>query len=148
MTSQRPVPHSINSRLEGIKAEKYEPKLVTLANSFYSYQRRKRTSSSPNGRVPSSLIKFSQEERTVCVMHQIIDSSRTHGTRSDSEDSTPSAEHCVCLLTSVSPFKFYRLSLSLLFIYSFKSFKYALTAHSCRTMRAEYTWGFLYRSLT
>ena len=106
---------SISSRLEGIKAEKYEPKLTTLANSFYAYQTGKRTSSSPNGKVPSSLIKFSPEERTVCVMHQIIDLRRTHGTRPDSEDSTPSAELCVCLLTSVFLFKLYPLSL--LFIY-------------------------------
>ena len=62
--------------------------------------RRKRTSSSPSGRVPSSLIKFSPEERTICVIHLIIDSSQTHGTRLDSEDSMPSAELCVCLLTS------------------------------------------------
>ena len=56
-----------------IKAEKYGPKLITLANSFYAYKRRKRTSSSPSGRVPSSLLKFSPEVRTACVMHQIID---------------------------------------------------------------------------
>src|SRR3954467_9705434 len=31
-------------------------------------------------------------------MHRIIDSSRTHGTQPDSEDSTPSAELCVRLL--------------------------------------------------
>ena len=136
MTSQRPVPHSISSRLEGTKAEKYGPKLITLANSFYAYRRRKRTSSSPNGRVPSSLIKFSPEEHTVCVMHQIIDWSRTHGTRPDSEDSMPSAKLCVCLLTS-DLFLSYILSLFLL--YSLKSFKYASTAHSCRAMRAQYT---------
>ena len=100
VTSRRPVPHSINSRLEGIKAEKCGPKLITLANSFYAYQRRKRTSSSPSGRAPSSLTKFSLEVRTACVMHQTIDSSRTHGTRPDSEDSMPSAELRVCLLTS------------------------------------------------
>ena len=145
-TSQNPVPHSISSRLEGIKAEKCGPKLITLANSFYTYQRRKRTSSSPNGRVPSSLIKFSQEERTVCVMHQIIDSSRTHGTRSDSEDSTPSAEHCVCLLTPVFLFKLYPLSLPF-YIYRLRRFKYALTAYSCRAMRAQYTWGLLIQKL-
>ena len=60
------------SRLEGIKLEKYGPKLITLANSFYAYQRIKRTSSSPSGRVPSSLMKFSPEERTACVMRQTI----------------------------------------------------------------------------
>ena len=37
--SPKPVPHSISSRLEGIKAEKYEPKLITLANSFYAYRK-------------------------------------------------------------------------------------------------------------
>ena len=116
-TSQKPVPHSISNRLEGIKARKYGPKLITLANSFYAYRRRKRTSSSPSGRVPSSLIKFSLEERTACVMHQIINSSRTHGTRPDSEESTPSAELCVCLLTSVFLFKLYPLSLSLPFTF-------------------------------
>ena len=50
---RRPVPHSINSRLGDIKAGKYRQRLTTLVNSFYAYQRRKRTSSSPNGRVPS-----------------------------------------------------------------------------------------------
>ena len=96
---QMPVPHSISSRLEGIKAEKCGPKLITLANSFYTYRRRRRTSSNPSGRVPSSLIKFSPEERTVYAMHPITDSSRTHGTRPDSGDSTPSAELSVRLLT-------------------------------------------------
>ena len=32
VTWQKPVPHSINSKLEDIKAEKYRPKLTTLAN--------------------------------------------------------------------------------------------------------------------
>ena len=54
----KPAPHSISNRLDGIKAEKYEPKLITLANSFYAYRRRKRTSSSPSGKVPSLLTKF------------------------------------------------------------------------------------------
>ena len=98
-TSQRPVPHSINSRLKGIKAEKCGPKLITLANSFYAYRRRRTTSSNLSGRVPSSLIKFSPEEHTAYVMHLITDSSRTHGTRPDSGDSTPSAELSVRLLT-------------------------------------------------
>ena len=31
-TWQKPVPHSINSRLEDTKAEKYGPKLIMLAN--------------------------------------------------------------------------------------------------------------------
>ena len=52
------IPHSISNRLEGIKAEKYGPKLITLANSFYAYRRRKRTSSNPNGKVPLLLAKF------------------------------------------------------------------------------------------
>ena len=94
-TWQKPVPHSISNRLEGIKAEKYGPKLITLADSFYAYQRRKRTSSIPSGRVPSSLTKFSPEERIACMMLQIIDSSRTHGTHPGSEDSTPSTGLCV-----------------------------------------------------
>ena len=98
--SQKPVPHSMSSRLDDIKAEKCGPKLTILASSSYAYRRRRRTSSSPSGRVPSSLIKFSPEERIVCVMHQITDSSRTHGMRPDSEDSTPSAELSVHLLTS------------------------------------------------
>ena len=33
---------------------------------------KKRTNSSQSGRVPSSLMKFSPEERTACVMHQTI----------------------------------------------------------------------------
>ena len=56
-----------------IKAEKYGPRLIMLANSFYACQRRKRTNSSPNGRVPSSSTKFAPEERTACVMRQTID---------------------------------------------------------------------------
>ena len=106
VTSQRPVPHSINSRLEGIKAEKSGPKLITLVNSFYTYRRR-RTSSNLSGRVPSLLINFSLKEHTAYVMHPITDSSRTHGTRPDSEDSTPSAELSVRLLTSASSIMFF-----------------------------------------
>ena len=49
----KPIPHFINSRLEDIKAEKYGPKLTMLANLFYACRKRKRTNSSPNGRVPS-----------------------------------------------------------------------------------------------
>ena len=97
--SQKPVPHSISSRLDDIKAEKCGPKLIILANSFYAYRRRRRTSSNLSGRVPSLFIKFSPEERTAYVMHPITDSSRTHGTRPDSGDSTPSAELSVRLLT-------------------------------------------------
>src|SRR3990170_5761017 len=87
----KPVPHFINNRPADIKAEKYGPRLITLANSFYACRRRKRTNSSPNGRVPSSLTKFSLEERTDCVMHQTIAWSQTHVTPPDSEDSTPRA---------------------------------------------------------
>ena len=97
--SQRHVPHSISSRLDDIKAEKCGPELIILANSFYAYQRRRRTSSNRSGKVPLSLTKFSPEERMAYVMHQITGSSRTHGTRPDSGDSTPSAELSVRLLT-------------------------------------------------
>ena len=99
VTSQKPAPHSISSRLDGTKAEKCGPKLIILANSFYAYRRRRRTSSNLNGRVPSLLIKFTPEERTAYIMHPITDLSRTHGTRPDSGDSTPSAELSVRLLT-------------------------------------------------
>ena len=68
----KPAPHSISNVLEGIKAEKYGPRLIMLANSFYACRRRKRTNISPSGRVPSSLTKFSQEEHTACVMRQTI----------------------------------------------------------------------------
>ena len=67
---------------------------------------RKRKNSSPSGRVPSLLTKFSPEERTACMMHPIIASSRTHGTRPDFEDSTPSAELFLRLLP-LSPSFFY-----------------------------------------
>ena len=40
------------------QSREVRPKLIMLANSFYAYHRRKRTSSSPNGKVPSSSIKF------------------------------------------------------------------------------------------
>ena len=117
--SQKPVPHSISNRLEGIKAEKYGPKLITLANLFYAYLRRRRKNSNPSGRVPSSLIKFSPEERTACVMHPITDLSLTHGTRPDSGDSTPSAGLYVHPLP-LSIFCIYIICLfSLSFFYSF-----------------------------
>ena len=51
--SRRPLLHFTNSRLGDIKAEKYGQRLTMSVNSFYAYKRRKRTSSSPNGRVPS-----------------------------------------------------------------------------------------------
>ena len=38
---QKPIPHSINNRLAGIKAEKYGPRLTTSANSFYASRRKK-----------------------------------------------------------------------------------------------------------
>ena len=94
----KPAPHSINNRLDDTKAEKYGPKFTILANSFYAYRRR-RTSSNPSGKVPLSSTKFSPEERTAYVMHLIRGSSRTHGTRQDSRDSTPNAELNVRLLT-------------------------------------------------
>ena len=118
--SQKPVPHSISNRLEGIKAERCGPKLIILGKSFYAYRRRKRTSSSPSGRVPSLLKKFLPEERTDCGMHPIIASSQTHGTQPDSEGSMPSAGLYVRLLTSVN-FLYIRYlsfpSFSLLFYY-------------------------------
>ena len=133
---KKPALHSISNRLDGIKAEKYGPELITLANSFYAYQRRKRTSSSPNGKVPSLLTKFSPVERTVCGMHRTIDSSQTHGTRPDSEGSTPSAGLCVRLLTSV-PFIYIYISaiclsffLSFLFLHGLKRLKCVLTKQS------------------
>ena len=85
----RPVPHSISNRLDDTKAYKCGPKLIILANSFYAYRRRRRTSSNPSGKAPSSSTKFSLEEYTAYVMHLIIDSSRTLGMLLDSEDSTP-----------------------------------------------------------
>ena len=44
-------------------------KTYNVGNFFYTCWRRKRTNSSPSGRVPSSLTKFSLEERTACVLH-------------------------------------------------------------------------------
>ena len=113
--SLRPVSHSISKRLDDTKVEKCGPKLIILANSFYAYQRR-RTSSNPSGKAPSSSTKFSPEERTAYVMRPITDLSQTHGTRPDSGDSTPSAELSVCLLTSsflimLPPFSFLDLFL-------------------------------------
>ena len=99
--SQKPVRHFLNSRLAGIKVEKCGPRLITLVNSFYACRRRKRTNSSPSGRVPSSLTKFSPEERTACVMRQTITWSRTPRMRPDFDDFMPSAELCVRLLPPV-----------------------------------------------
>ena len=140
--SLKPVPHSIGNRLEGIKGEKYGTKLVTLVNSFYTSPRRRRTSSNPSGRVPSSLIKFSSVERTVCAVHLITDSSRTHGTWPDSEDSTPSAELSVRLLTSASSIMFSFFLSRPLFPFRIQPCKlYGCPDRSGRTMRAHYTWG-------
>ena len=146
--SLRPVPHSISNRLDDTKAEKCGPKLIILANSFYAYQRRRRTSSNPSGKAPSSSTKLSPEERTAYVMHLITDSSRTHGTRPDSEDSTPSAELCVCLLTSVFLFKLYPLSLFfILFYIALEGLKCDPFTQFQRAMRATYTWGLLIQKL-
>ena len=98
--SLRPIPHSISNRLDDTKAEKCGPKLIILVSSFYAYRRRRRTSSNPSGKVPSSSTKFSPEEHTAYIMRPITDLSQTHGTRPDSGDSTPSAELSVCLFTS------------------------------------------------
>jgi len=118
-TSRRPVPHFINNKLTGIKAEKYGPRLIILVNSFYACRRRKRTNSSPSGRVPSSLTKFSMEERTACVMHQTTAWSRTHGTRPDSKDCMPSAGLFVHLLFPLFPLFIFSL-FSLLFLKAVK----------------------------
>ena len=40
------------------QSREVRPRLITLVNSFYACQRRKRTNSSPSGRVPSSSMKF------------------------------------------------------------------------------------------
>ena len=133
--SLRPVPHSISNRLDDTKAEKCGPKLIILANSFYAYQRRRRTSSNPSGKAPSSSTKFSLEERTAYVMHLITDSSRTHGTRPDSGDSTPSAELSVRLLTPsflimFPPFSFLDLFPS--------SHKVLNTVRTLRSLRPHY----------
>ena len=93
------------------------------------------------------MTKFSLEERTTCMMPQIIDSSRTHGTRPDSEDSTPSAKLCVRLLTSAFLFKVISSFSLFLSFYSLKSLKCASTTHSCRAMHAQYTWGLLVHKL-
>ena len=140
--SQKPVPHSISSRLDDIKAEKCGPKLTILASSFYAYRRRRRTNSNPSGKVPSSLTKFSPEERTAYVMHPITDSSRTHGTRPDSGDSTPSAELSVRLLTPsflimLPPFSF----LDLFSLHTKYLIQYRLPDYSGRTMCVSNTWG-------
>ena len=146
---QKPAPHSISSRLDGTKAEKCGPKLIILANSFYAYQRRRRTSSTPSGKAPSSSTKFSPEERTAYVMRPITDSSRTHGTRPNSGDSTPSTELSVRLLTPSFLIMLHPL-------FPFSTFfplhtKYliqcGLPDQSSRTMCVSNTWGLPIRKL-
>ena len=115
-TSQKPVPHSMSSRLDNTKKEKCGPKLIILTSSFYAYRRRRRTSSNPSGKAPSSSTMFSPEERTAYIMRLITDSSRTHGTRPDSGDSMLSAELSVRLLNPpfsimLPPFSFLDLFL-------------------------------------
>ena len=146
---QRPVPHFINSRLEDIKAEKYGPRLTMLANSFYACRRRKRTNSGPSGRVPSSLTKFSPEERTACVMRQTIASSRTPRTRPDSEDSMPSAELFVRLLLPIVPFVFSSLFafFPLLALKLFVRLNHTPVTHIYSNMYVHYTWGLLVQKL-
>ena len=148
--SQKPVLHSISSRLDDIKAEKCGPKLIILANSFYAYRRRRRTSSNLSGKVPSSLIKFSPEERTAYVMHPITDSSRTHGTRPDSGDSTPSAELSVRLLTPALLIMFLPFFLSRPFslLHTKHSIQCGCSDHSDRTMCVNHTWGLPIRKLS
>ena len=126
--SPKPIPHSISSRLDDIKGEKCGPKLIILANSFYAYRRRRRTSSNLSGRVPSLLIKFSPEEHTACVMQPITDSSRTHVTRPDSGDSTPSAELSVHLHTPALLIMFSLFSFLALFTFFTQSIKYSADA--------------------
>ena len=149
---QKPVPHFINSRIAGIKAEKCGPKLIMSANSFYACRRRKRTNSSPSGRVPSSLTKFSPEERTACVIRQTITWSQTPGMRPDSEDSMPKRR---TLCSSPSPCCFHKYLFSSFPLFSF--FLFSLTAF-VRLHRARLTHtslkctsiipgGFLIRSL-
>ena len=47
-------------------------KTYNVGELFLRLPEKKRTNSSPSGRVPSSLTKFSLEERTACVMRQTI----------------------------------------------------------------------------
>ena len=118
---QKPIAHSVSNRLEGIKAEKYGPKPITLANSFYACRTRKRTNLSPNGKVPSSSTKSLPAVHTVYARHLTTDSSQTHGTQPVSEDVTPSAGLRVRLLPP-STFHVFSLSLfSLLFPPSFST---------------------------
>ena len=111
----------ISNRLEDTKAEKYGPKLTTLASYFYACRTRKRTNLSPSGKVPSSSTKYLPAVHTVYATHLTTDSSQTHGTQPVSEDSTPSAGLRVRLLPP-STFHIFSLSLfSLLFPPSFSA---------------------------
>ena len=121
-----------SSRLVDASRSRYAPLVRTwsimkgpphLGSSlFYAYRRRRRTNSNPDGKVPSSSTKFSPEERTTYVMHLTTDSSRTHGTRPDSGDSTPNAELSVRLLTPSLLFMLHPLFLSQPFSSSHKVF--------------------------
>ena len=144
-----PRSQNTDSRLADIKAEKYGPRLITLANLLYACRRRKRTNSSPNGRVPSSLTKFPPEERTACVMHQTIASSRTPGTRPDSEDSMPSTKPLVRLLLPCS-FHYFLSLFRLLFLSRFKAFvrlDHTPLMHTSLNMYVHYSWGLLGQKL-
>ena len=147
--SRGPAPHSSSNRLDDTKAEKCGPKLIILASLFYAYRRRRRTSSNPSGKVPSSLTKFSPEERTAYVMHPIIDSSRTHGMRPDSGDSTPNAELSVRLLTPALLIMFLPFFLSRPFslLHTKYSIQCGCSDHSGRTMCVHHTWGLPIRKL-
>ena len=151
-TSQKPVLHFINSRLAGIKAEKCGPRLITLVNSFYACRRRKRTNSSPSGRVPSLLTKFSPEERTTCVMHQTITWSRTPGMRPDSDDFMPSTKLCVRLLPPIINVIFYLFSFLSFFILLFSPTALVRLdrpplMHTSPHMYIHYTYGLLVQKL-
>ena len=93
-------------------------------------------------------MKFSPEERTAYVMHPMTDPSQTHGTRPDSEDSTPSAELSVRLLTPsflimFPPFSF----LDLFPLHTKYSIQCGCSDHSDLTMCVSYTWGLPIRKL-
>ena len=146
--SQKPVPHSTSSRVDDIKAEKCGPKLIILSNLFYDYRRRRRTNSNLNGRVPSLLIKFSPEERTAYVMHPIIDSSQTHGTRPDSGDSslTPNTVFVSLPLLfhyvpPLFPFSFFFI------LHTNYSIQCGCSDRSDCTMCVSHTWGLPIRKL-
>ena len=144
---QKPVPHFINSRLAGIKAEKCGPILITFVNLFYACRRRKRTNSSPSGRVPSSLTKFSPEERTACVMHQTIAWSQTHGMWLDSKYSMPSTKLFVSLLLAYSSHYFFSLLHNSFRFKALIRLDRTLLTYTFLHMYAHYTWGLLSQKL-